>query len=86
MHAANKPLTNHAAHAAGHEVKFKATGDHTNAVHRAAHDDECIGFSGVFHRFFQPLRVLAAVLELERVNRQDFLAKLVTALGVKKGV
>ncbi|MCY1168884.1 hypothetical protein D9M73_88950 [compost metagenome] len=86
VHTAHKTFTNDAAHAAAHEVEFKTAGNHTNAVHGATHDDQCIGFAGVFQRLFQAFGVLAAVLELEGIDRQDFLAQLVTAFGIQKGI
>ena len=55
-------------------------------VHRAAHDDQRVGLAGVLERVLQPLGVLLAVLELQRVDRQHLLADLVAALGVEEGV
>ena len=57
-----------------------------DAMHRAAHDDQRVGLAGVLERVLQPLGVLLAVLELERVDRQHFLADLVAAFGVEEGV
>ena len=86
MNAAHKALADHAAHAAAHEVKLEAGHHHADAVHRAAHDNQRVGLAGVFQGFFQALRVLAAVLELEGIDRQNFLADLVAAFSVQKRV
>ena len=64
----------------------KAGGHQADAVHRAAHHDQRVGLAGVLQRFLQPLGVLAAVLELQRVDRQHFLADLVAAFGIEEGV
>jgi hypothetical protein len=49
-------------------------------------DDQRIGLAGGFQGFFQAFGVLAAVLELERVDRHDLLADFVAAFGVQKGI
>ena len=82
FYTAYKALAHYGAHATAHEVKLKASRHQADAVHRAAHYHQCVGFSGVFQRFFQAFGVFAAVFELERVNRQDFLADLETAFVV----
>ena len=56
------------------------------AHHRAAHDDQRIGLAGGLERVLQPLGVLLAVLELQRIDRQHLLADLVAALGIEEGV
>ena len=62
-------------------------GDHqVDAVHRAAHHHQRVGLAGVLQRLLQALGVLAAVLELQGVDRQHFLADLVAAFGVEEGV
>jgi hypothetical protein len=48
--------------------------------------DQRVGLAGVLQRFLQPLGVLAAVLELQGVDRQHFLADFVAAFGVEEGV
>jgi hypothetical protein len=55
-------------------------------MHRAAHDHQGIGLVGVFKRFFQAIRVFAAVLELEGINRQHFLPDFIAAFVVQKSV
>jgi hypothetical protein len=86
LHAAHKALAHHGAHGAAHEVELEAGGHHADALDGAAHDDQRVGLAGVFQRFLQALGVLAAVLELQRVDRQHFLADLVAAFGVEEGV
>ncbi len=53
---------------------------------RAAHDDHGVGFVGVFHRLFQAVRILPAVLELQRIDRQDFLADFIAAFWIEQTV
>ena len=84
--AAHKALAHHRAHRAAHEVELKAGGHHVDALDRTTHDDEGVGFARVLQGFFQALGVLAAVLELEGVHGQHFLADFIAAFGVQKGV
>ena len=55
-------------------------------MHAPLHHDQRVGLAGVLERVLQPLGVLLAVLELERVDRQHFLADLVAAFGVEERV
>jgi len=84
--AAHEALAHHGAHGAAHEVELEAGGDHVDAFDRAAHDDERIGLARVLQGLLQALGVLAAVLELERIDGQHLLADFVAAFGVEKGV
>ncbi len=86
FHAAHEALAHHAAHGAAHEVELEAGRDDVDALDRAAHHDQRVGLAGVLQRFLQAFGVLAAVLELERVHRQHFLADLVAAFRVQEGV
>ena len=86
VHAAHKTLADHRAHRAAHEVEFKASGHHIDAVHRAAHHHQGVGLAGVFQGFFQAFGVFAAVLEFQGVHRQDFLANLVAAFRVQERI
>jgi hypothetical protein len=84
--ATHKALADHRAHGAAHEFKFKTRNHQANAVYRAAHDDECIGFTGVFQCFFEALGVFAAVFELQRIDWQHFLADFIAAFVVQKDI
>ena len=53
---------------------------------RAANHDQRVGFSRVFQGFLQSLWVLAAVLELERINREDLLADFIAPLAIQKRI
>ena len=82
LNAAHKALAYHAAHAATHKAKLKASGYQADAAHVAAHNYQRICLARVIKRFFQALGVFAAVFELERINGQHLLRKLITALGI----
>jgi len=69
-----------------HEVELEAGGDHRHAHHGAADDDQRIGLTGVLEGFLEAVRVLLAVLELQRIDRQHLLADLIPALAVEEGV
>jgi len=84
--AAHEALADDRAHRAAHELELEAGGDDRHAVHGAAHHDERIGLAGGLQRVLQPLGVLLAVLELQRIDRQHLLADLVAAFGVEEGV
>ena len=86
FHAAHKALAYHRAHAAAHEFKLKARRHQCDALHAAAHDHQRVGLAGVLQGLFQAFGVFAAVFELERINRQHFLADLVSAFAVQKHV
>ncbi len=86
FHAPAKALAYHGADGAAHEVELKARGDQLDAFDGAAHDDQGIGFAGVFQRFFQALRVFAAVFEFEGIDGDDFLADFVAAFAVHEVV
>ena len=47
---------------------------------------KCVGLAGGLQRLLQPLRILLAVTELQRVDRQHFLPDLVAPFGVQEGV
>ena len=86
VNATHKALTHHRAHAAPHEVEFKAGRHSAYAQHGTPHDHQGVSFARVFQRFFQTFGVFAAVLELERIHGQHFLANLKAAFIVQKGV
>ncbi|KAI1692107.1 hypothetical protein Ddc_23824 [Ditylenchus destructor] len=86
LDAAREALAHHRAHGSAHEFEFEAGHDHADAVHRAAHDDEGIGLAGVLQRFLEPFGVFAAVLELQGVDRQHFLADFIAPLAVQERV
>jgi hypothetical protein len=48
--------------------------------------NECVGFAGVLHRFLQAIRILAAVPELKRIDRQHVLADFIAPFGVHQRV
>ena len=86
LDTADEPFSDHAAHAAAHEVKLEAGRHQADVADTAPHDHKCIGLAGVFKCLFQALRIFAAVLELEGVHRQHFLADFVASLGIQKSV
>src|SRR5690606_9014453 len=57
-----------------------------HVLDRTLHDDERIGFAGVFVRSQNAVRIALAVLELEDVGRQHFGADLVTAPFIQQRV
>jgi hypothetical protein len=83
---AHEAFAHHAAHAAAHELELEAGGDHGHAHHRTAHHHHGVGLAGGFQRRLQALRVLLAVLELQRVDRHHLLADLPAAFGVQEGI
>jgi hypothetical protein len=86
LRAAGEAFADHRTHRAAHERELEAGHHARQRVNRAAHDDHGVGFVGFFHRLFQAVRVLAAVLELEGVDRQDFLADFVAAFRIEQTV
>ena len=67
--AAHKTLAYDRSHAAAHEFKFEAGCHHAHAMHCTTHDHQGIGFSSVFQGFLEALRVFAAVLEFQGIDR-----------------
>ena len=84
FNAPHKTLTHHRAHAATHEIKFKTSSNHIDAVNRAAHDHQGIGFTGVAHGFFDAFGVFAAVFEFQSIDGHHFLANFVATFIVQK--
>jgi hypothetical protein len=81
-----KRSPDHRTHAAAHEIELEAGHHHADVVNGAAHDHQCVGLAGVVHGLLEAFRVLAAVLELQRVDRQHFLAHFEAAFVVQEQV
>src|SRR5262249_26333218 len=79
-------FADHGAHRSAHEFEFKARCDDRQRADRSTNDDQCIGLARLLHRFLQALRILAAVLELQRIDWKDFLADLVTPFGIEQRI
>ena len=86
LDATHEPLADHRAHGSAHELELETGSHQREAVHRASHHDQGIGFAGVFQRILQTLGVLLAVLELQGIDRNDLLADLEATLGVEERI
>jgi hypothetical protein len=86
FYSAHKALADYGAHRAAHEVKFKTSRHHFQAVHRAAHDDECIRLPRIVHGHLQALGVFFAVFEFECIHGHHFLANFIAAFRVQKTI
>ena len=82
FNAAHKTLAHHRAHAAAHEAELKAGRHEADAVHSAAHHDQGIGLTRVFHGLFQAFGVFTAVFEFQGVDGQHLLTNLETTFAV----
>src|SRR5688572_23885158 len=72
LHRTHEPLADHRAHGAREEPELEDARDQRHAPHRAFHHHHRIGLAGLALGFLQALDVLAAVLELERIDREHF--------------
>ena len=84
--ATHKSLADHRAHRTAHETEFEGRGDHRQGADRALHHHQGIALAGRLDRLFQALRILAAVLEFQAVQRTDVGTDLKPALRVKQAI
>src|SRR5690606_18962330 len=77
-------LAHHRPHGSTHEFELKACQDDRHSLNGTAHHDHGFAFAGLLDRLGYTLRILAAVLELERVRGARVLTDFHPAFGIEQ--
>jgi hypothetical protein len=83
---ANEALADDGAHGAPQEPELESRDHHGNGLDPALHHHERVGLARVPLRVMQAIGVLLAVLELERVDRNDLAPELGATFRVEEEV
>src|SRR5690606_15549457 len=83
---AHHALPHHRTHRSAEEAEFESGDDHGYGEDTALNDHQRVALARLGLSFLQPLRVAAAVLELERIQGPHFGADLVAALRVEQRI
>src|SRR5438105_715908 len=86
LHRTHETLADDRSHRAAEEAELEGRGHQRHRLDRALHHHERVGLAGLLLRFREALAVLAAVLELERVERHDLGSELRAPLRIEEEV
>src|SRR6185312_8115395 len=86
LHGAHETLAHDRPHGAAEEAELEGRRDDRHLPHRPLHHDKRVGLAGFLRGLLEALAVLAAVLELERIERHHLGGELGALLGIEEEV
>ncbi len=84
LDAAHEALADHRAHRAAEKLELETGHDHRHGLDRALHHHQRIGLAGILVGGDKAIDIALAVLELQRIDRNDFGADLEAAFRIEQ--